>query len=205
MNDKLKREFNRLKIANKKFCVKVIASDYIEQSELLDEIAGLLERDVRFIQFEQGECSDRSFLELAKKCSQLTAMYEATLVLKGSLAVSFFVQPDGIVLNDEDLSIEDTKELLGKDRIIGYYCTDEDSVKKAIKSGADYIIISTPSISTNPEKVVVIEYAKWVYENTEITLFADIDSQDKYAALYAAKIDRFIFPLSFADSFLDKS
>lgn len=202
MNDKLKREFNRLKIANKKFCVKVIASDYKEQSEVLDGIAAVLEKDIGFIQIEQGSCGDRNFLGLVKKCSQLTAMYDATLVIKGSLAVSFFVQPDGVILDDDDLSISEVKELLGEERIIGCYCENKDSVKKAIKSGADYIIMSTPSISTNPEKVVVIEYAKWVYENTEKPLFADIDSQEKYAALYAAKIDRFIFPLSLADSIL---
>lgn len=199
MNDKLKREFNKLKIGNKKFCVRVCASDYVDETELLDSVATVLERDIRFIELGQGEYKDGRFQELVKKVSQLTSMYDATLVLRGSVAVGYFTEPDGIVLSEGDLSISNVQELLGKERIIGYICENENSVKSAIKSGADYIIFSTPSISTNN---VVIEYAKWVYENIEIPVFLEVDSQKTYATLNAAKIDKFILSINLLDSIL---
>lgn len=199
MNDKLKREFNRIKIANKRFCVRVCASDYQDETALLDSIAVILECDIRFIQLEQGEYKDGFFLELVKKISQLTSMYEATLVIRGNAAVSYFAEPDGVVLSEGDLSISNIRELLGKDRSIGYYCGDEISVNNAIKSGVDYIIFSTPSISTNN---VVIEYAKWVYENIEIPVFIEVDSPKTYATLNATKINKFILSINVLDSIL---
>lgn len=199
MNDKLKREFNRLKIGNKKFCVRVCVSDYADDTALLDSLAVVLENGIGFIQLEQGECKDGMYKELAEKVLQLTSMYEATLVLCGSIAVSYFVEPEGVVLSEDDLSISNVKELLGKDRIIGCECLDEGAAKTAIKSGADYLIFSTPSISTNN---VVIEYAKWVYENIEIPVFLEVDSQKTYATLKAAKIDKFILSLNLLDSIL---
>lgn len=199
MNDKLKREFNKIKIGNKNFCVKVCVSDYSEDTELLDEIAVVLEREISFIQLEQGACKDGEFKNLADKVSQLVSMYDGTLVLRGSLAVSYFTEPDGVVLSDDDLSISNVQDLLGKNISIGYCCKDEESIKSAIKRGADYIILSTPSISTNN---VVIEYAKWVYENTETPVFLEVDSQKNYATLTATNIDKFILSINHLDSIL---
>lgn len=199
MNDKLKREFKRLKITNKKICVRVCASDYSEETMLYDEIAVALERGMQFIQLEQGEYGDGKFLDIVKKVSQLSVLYEFTLVLSGSLAVSFFAQPDGVMISEGDLKISEVKELLGNEKIIGYSCRDIEEAKFAIKSGADYLIISTPSI---PTKDVVIEYAKWVYENIDIPVFLEVDSQQNYAILNVASIDKIILSIKHLDSIL---
>ncbi|MBR3889047.1 thiamine phosphate synthase [bacterium] len=188
MKDTLKREFNKIKLLDKNLCIKVIVDDYETESELLDAVAIELEKDVRFFQLNQGLCADNEFLEVSQKVQQLTSMYDATLVVKGSLALSYFLKPDGVLLDNRDIDFEKVRELLGETIIIGYECVDEDDVKKAIKRGADYLVIPTPSTSTNN---VVIEYAKWVYENVnKIPVFLEVDFLETHTKADSIKIDK---------------
>lgn len=188
MNNKLKREFNKIKLSDKKLCIKVIVDDYESESELLDAVAIELEKDVRFFQLNQGLCADNEFLEILQKVQQLISMYDATLVVKGSLALSYFLKPDGVLLDNRDIDLKKVRELLGDTIIIGYECVDEDEVEKAIKSGVDYLVILTPSTSTNN---VVIEYAKWVYENVnKIPVFLEVDSLETHTKADSIKIDK---------------
>lgn len=179
MNDKLKREYNRLKVGAKRICVSVSVDEYEEETALLNDVGLVLERGEAFLQLNQGGCGDGKFMEIAQKIAQLTAVYDATLALNGSLAVSYFVEPDAVLVDCEDIEIEKVRELLSGTRIVGYRCSTKEEADKAIKRGVDYIVIPTPSISTQN---VVIEYAKWVYENIEIPVFLEVDSIDKCTA-----------------------
>lgn len=189
MKDTLKREFNKMKLSDKNLCIKVLVDDYENESELLDAVAIELEKDVRFFQLNQGICADNKFLDISQKVQQLTSMYDATLVVKGSLALSYFLKPDGVLLDNRDIDFGKVREFLGETIIIGYECVDEDDVEKAIKRGADYLVIPTPSTSTNN---VVIEYAKWVYENVnnKIPVFLEVDSLETHTKVDSIKIDK---------------
>lgn len=188
MKTTLKNEYNKMKLFGKNLCIKVIVGDYENENDLLDAIAIELEKGVQFFQLNQGECGDKIFLELSQKVQQLLSMYDATFVIKGSLAVSYFLKPDGVLLDNNDIDFGRVRELLGETIIIGYECVEKDDVEIAIKRGADYLTVSTPSSST---KNVVIEYAKWVYENVNNTpVFLEVDSVEMRTKLDAIKIDK---------------
>ena len=172
MNDKLKKELKKLKIAQKERCVLVNFDKFGTDTLVLDFIARLLENGYDFIHVRQGCVKDGLFIQAVQKIAQLVSVYDATLSIAGSVAVSYFIQPDSVVLADDDLPIDKVKDLLGENVFIGLICDDVYTEKIAIKSGVDYLMISTPSISTDN---VVIEYAKWVYENINIPVFVRND------------------------------
>ena len=172
MNNKLKKELKKLKIAQKERCVLVNFDKFGSDTLILDFIAKLLESGYDFILVKQGCVKDGLFIQVIQKIAQLISIYGATLSIEGSVAVSYFIQPDSVVLADDDLPIDKVNDLLGENVFIGLICDDIQTEKIAIKSGVDYLMISTPSISTNN---VAIEYAKWVYENINIPVFVRDD------------------------------
>jgi thiamine-phosphate pyrophosphorylase len=76
---------------------------------------------------------------MAVKLRQLTAEYEARLIINDRLDIALAVKADGVHLGANSLPVSAARKLLGRDMIIGYSSHDIDEALTAQAEGADFV------------------------------------------------------------------
>jgi thiamine-phosphate diphosphorylase len=165
---------------DKKVCVTFKPVEYKDISELLNDIACVLNAGVKMIHLEYDNTSAGRFLEISKLVKQLCCEFDSLLILSDRIDVAYMSEADGILLRKEDMDISSARELLGEKSIVGYVVESAEDCQSAIKNGADYVAIE-PELSTpkNPTmRTVGLEYAKWVSENIYTPAFVRWNAEE---------------------------
>jgi len=104
------------------------------------------------VQLRMKWSEGREMLEQAKKIRALSERYARFFIVNDRVDIALLSDADGVHLGQSDISIEDARELLGEDKLIG---VSVHSVKEALAaefSGADYISVgSVFNTSTKPD------------------------------------------------------
>lgn len=120
----------------------------------------MLAAGARLIQLRDKDASAKELLDAARASVKLTREVGATLIINDRVDVALTSGADGVHLGQEDLSVEEAREILGDDKIIGVSTHNLDQFKAALESSANYIAIG-PVFSTttkeNPDPVVGLE------------------------------------------------
>lgn len=120
----------------------------------------MLSAGARLIQLRDKDASAKELLDAARACVKLTREAGATLIINDRVDVALTAGADGVHLGQEDLSVEEAREILGDDKIIGVSTHNLDQFQAALESSANYIAVG-PVFSTttkeNPDPVVGLE------------------------------------------------
>jgi len=140
-----------------------------------DCAASLAEAGVRLLQYRNKSASARQYLESSRELAE-------TLVPRG---VSFFVndRPDvallagasGVHVGQEDLAVEQTRRVIGRDRLVGVSTHNLEQFDRAATSSADYIAVGPifgTSSKANPDPVVGLAFLRRVRGLTEKPIVA---------------------------------
>ena len=126
-----------------------------------EEIVSMfLDGGASLIQLRDKEASGRELLEQAMACLKLTRKAGATLIINDRVDVALTAEADGVHLGQDDLSVEEAREILGKDKIIGVSTHSISQFRAALETSADYIAIGPiyPTLTKeNPAPVVGLE------------------------------------------------
>lgn len=116
-----------------------------------------------FIQLRDKEAIGRELLDQAMACLRLTRRAGATLIINDRIDVVLTAGADGVHLGQEDLSVAEAREILGKDKIIGVSTHSIDQFRAALETSADYIAVGPvyPTLTKeNPDPVVGLELVR---------------------------------------------
>lgn len=120
----------------------------------------MLSAGARLIQLRDKESSAKELLDSARACVKLTREAGARLIINDRVDVALTSGADGVHLGQEDLSVEEAREILGEDKIIGISTHNTDQFRAALETSANYIAVG-PVFSTatkeNPAPVVGLE------------------------------------------------
>lgn len=167
MWDKLKEQFNLLKLEKKKLCL-ITNSDKFESKDLfLDAIASALQGGVDIVILRELAYPDNVVVEIASKIRILCDEYGATFIVNNRSDIAMIVEADGVHLGQNDISPQDARTVLGENAIIGKSTHNPDEVIQAVNEGADYITFEPIA----DDKFVVEEYILWVNENIDVPVF----------------------------------
>ena len=167
MWDKLKEQFNLLKLEKKKLCL-ITNSDKFESKDLfLDAIASALQGGVDIVILRELAYPDNVVVEIASKLRILCDEYGATFIVNNRSDIAMIVEADGVHLGQNDISPQDARTVLGENAIIGKSTHNPDEVIQAVNEGVDYITFE-PIADDN---FVVEEYMLWVNENIDVPVF----------------------------------
>lgn len=167
MWDKLKEQFNLLKLEKKKLCL-ITNSDKFESKDLfLDAIASALQGGVDVVMLRENVYPDNVVVEIASKIRILCDEYGATFIVNNRSDIAMIVEADGVHLGQNDIAPCDARKILGENSIIGKSTHNPDEVIDAINEGVDYITFEPFS----KDKKVMDEYISWVNENIDIPVF----------------------------------
>ncbi len=167
MWDKLKEQFNLLKLEKKKLCL-ITNSDKFESKDLfLDAIASALQGGVDIVILRELAYPDNVVVEIASKLRILCDEYGATFIVNNRSDIAMIVEADGVHLGQNDISPQDARTVLGENAIIGKSTHNPDEVIQAVNEGVDYIMFEPIA----DDKFVVEEYILWVNENIDVPVF----------------------------------
>ncbi len=114
----------------------------------------------RLIQLRDKDASAKEMLDAARACLPLTRASNAKLIVNDRVDVALTAGADGVHLGQEDLSVEEARDILGEDKIIGISTHTLDQFKAALETSANYIAIG-PVFPTktkeNPSPVVGLD------------------------------------------------
>ncbi len=148
----------------------------------------MLAGGARLIQLRDKEASSREMLDQARACLKLTRAAGATLIINDRVDVALTAGADGVHLGQDDMEVEDAREILGEDKIIGVSTHSLDQFRAALEdsglekreidaleTSADYVAIG-PVYQTktkeNPEPVVGLEMIREAKKLTDRPLVA---------------------------------
>jgi thiamine-phosphate diphosphorylase len=123
----------------------------------------LLAGDAQLIQLRDKEAGSRELLDAARASLQLTRVAGAKLIINDRVDVAIAADADGVHLGQDDLSVEQARELLGSDKIIGLSTHSLEQFKAALTTSADYIAVGPVYATTtkeNPDPVVGLDLVR---------------------------------------------
>src|SRR5215510_14390691 len=127
------------------------------------------------IQLRDKEAGGRELLEQALACLKLTRKAGATLIINDRVDVALTAGADGVHLGQDDLSVDEAREILGEDKIIGVSTHSIDQFRAALETSANYIAVGPvyPTITKeNPAPVVGLELVREARKLTDRPLVA---------------------------------
>lgn len=114
-------------------------------------VVQLLAGGARLIQLRDKEANARALLDAARACQQLTRAAGAMLIINDRVDVALAADADGVHLGQHDLAIEEARELLGPDKIIGISTHSLEQFRQALETSADYIAVGPVFTTTTKE------------------------------------------------------
>lgn len=120
----------------------------------------LLAGGARWIQLRDKDASAKELLDAARVSLQLTRAVGAKLIINDRVDVALTADADGVHLGQDDLLVEEAREILGPNKIIGLSTHSLEQFQEGLQTSADYLAIgpvySTTSKET-PDPVVGLE------------------------------------------------
>lgn len=118
-----------------------VLTDFLFQQKYSHEVLARLaiEGGADAIQFRQKAGTYRHKMYAAKRTAAVCQAMGTQLIIDDHLDIMLAVKGDGVHLGRTDFPIEDAREVLGKDKIIGATANSLKEVEAGAKAGADYI------------------------------------------------------------------
>lgn len=135
----------------------------------------MLDGGARLIQLRDKEASAKELLDAARTCLPLTQAAGAKLIINDRVDVALTSGADGIHLGQEDLSVDEAREILGDDKIIGISTHSLEQFRAALETSANYIAVGPVFLTKtkeNPDPVVGLELLREAKAITDRPLVA---------------------------------
>lgn len=141
----------------------------------------MAESGVELLQYRNKRATSREVFEasqsISARLSRLSQLgrYEPRFIVNDRADIALLVNAQGVHVGQEDLSVEDARNVVGQDRWVGVSTHSLEQLDAADKTSADYIafgpIFPTQS-KENPDPVVGLELLREARKHTRKPLVA---------------------------------
>lgn len=112
---------------------------YLQSESLSFCVEKAIQGGATFIQLREKNLDYNAFVEEAKEIKAICKKYNVPFVINDNVSVAKEVDADGVHLGQGDMSVEEAREILGSDKIIGVSTHNVFEALTAEKNGADYL------------------------------------------------------------------
>jgi thiamine-phosphate pyrophosphorylase len=148
----------------------------LERAMSVDKLAALaIGGGARIIQYRNKQSPHAVRCYEARLLAELCNKLSAILLINDDVDIAIEVNAHGVHLGQDDTSLAEARERLGKDKIIGITCHDDIALaKKAEHGGADYVAFGSffPSFSKPSASLASIEVLKQAKKELSIPVCA---------------------------------
>jgi thiamine-phosphate pyrophosphorylase len=128
---------SRERLDNVRLCVLVDGGESIVGFERM--VAALVEAGVGMVQLRDKKLDDRELIERARSLRRLTRGTKTLAIVNDRADIAAAVQADGVHLGQEDLSVKDTRAIVGTRMLIGVSTHNLGQARAAVLDGANYL------------------------------------------------------------------
>lgn len=121
--------------------------DYVESARLA------LEGGCRWVQLRMKNATDKEFIEAGRQVRELCTQYNATFIIDDHVHLVKAIGADGVHLGMKDMPIDEARQVLGPDYIIGGTANTYEDIVLHVGRGADYIGCGPFRYTTTKEKL----------------------------------------------------
>jgi len=125
----------------------------------------LADAGVRLLQYRNKRASARELFESSTKLVSLLAPLKVSVVVNDRADVAALAGADGVHVGQEDLGVEEARQVVGTEKLVGVSTHNLEQFQRAAASSADYIAVG-PIFATgtklNPDPVVGTEFIRKV-------------------------------------------
>jgi thiamine-phosphate pyrophosphorylase len=138
----------------------VILDAALITSSEIDCALSLAEAGVRLLQYRNKSAPARQYLESSRKLAEVLLPQGVTFFVNDRPDVAFLAGATGVHVGQDDLEVEQARQIVGRDKLVGVSTHNLEQFERAAASSADYIalgpIFSTSS-KANPDPVVGLD------------------------------------------------
>ncbi len=100
---------------------------------------GLVEAGAGILQLRDKRLRDRELLARARLLREVTAGSAALFIMNDRPDLAVLSHADGVHVGQEELSVKDTRRIVGPDTLVGVSTHSIEQARQAVLDGADYI------------------------------------------------------------------
>ena len=153
----------------------VILDAALITSSEIDCAMSLAEAGVRLLQYRNKSAPARQYLESSRKRAEVLLPQGVSFFVNDRPDVAFLAGAAGVHVGQDDLDVEQARQVVGRDKLVGISTHNLEQFKRAAASSADYIalgpIFSTSS-KANPDLVVGLDLLRNVRPLTDKPIVA---------------------------------
>lgn len=112
---------------------------WVGRQSLYEQIEDALKGGVTIVQLREKNLANDDFVAEAVKIKELCHRYNVPLIINDNVDVALKSGADGVHVGIEDAPVNEIREKVGKDFIIGATAKTVEHAKAAEKAGADYL------------------------------------------------------------------
>ncbi len=129
-----------MKLENKSLLLYAVTDrTWLESRTLSEAVEEAILGGATFVQLREKNLSYEEFFKTAVEVKKITDKYNIPFVINDNVDIAAAVDADGAHIGQSDEEINDAREKLGPDKIIGLSAGTVEEALKAEKNGADYI------------------------------------------------------------------
>jgi thiamine-phosphate pyrophosphorylase len=109
------------------------------EDDLLSQVEAAIDGGAAIVQLREKHLAAEAFLAEAKRFVALCRRKGAISIINDNVSVALEARADGVHLGQDDLSLQEARELLGPGKIIGVSAHNVEEALNAQGAGADYL------------------------------------------------------------------
>lgn len=110
-----------------------------DETQFQDLVSKLVEAGVDVLQLRDKRLADRELLERGRILRQLTRATATLFIMNDRPDLAVLADADGVHVGQEELQVQDVRQILGSDRLVGVSTHSVYQIRHAMADGADYI------------------------------------------------------------------
>lgn len=121
---------------------KIEQLQYITTSNadnVLEEILETCKAGINWIQLRLKNTSDKDFKNIAIKSKEICDTYNVTLIVNDHVHIAKEINADGIHIGKNDMPVNEARNILGDEKIIGGTANSYNDYKKLVNEGINYV------------------------------------------------------------------
>ncbi|MFK5881726.1 MAG: thiamine phosphate synthase [Sulfurospirillum sp.] len=144
-------------------------SKYSNGRSNIEVAQGMIEAGIKVIQYREKDKSFKEMFQEAKILREMTKKANVLFIINDHAELALMVESDGVHVGQDDWPINEVRQLVGDEMLIGLSTHSKEQALEAVELGADYIGVG-PIYDTNTKDypTVGIEYLEFVAKNIEI-------------------------------------
>jgi thiamine-phosphate pyrophosphorylase len=136
---------------------------------------GLAEAGVRLLQYRNKSAPARQYLASSRELAETLRPHGVSFFVNDRPDVAFLAGAAGVHVGQDDLDVEQTRRVVGPEKLVGVSTHNLEQFQRAAASSADYIAVGpifSTSSKVNPDPVVGLEFVRSVRGLTDKPLVA---------------------------------